>query len=115
MMKDGFAFEAHPQNTLARFSAEYPHNLIGFYIRDFGGLKVHLPTLEQNSGHKFEGDEEWVKSDHSVLSHDLESVYARMYHTIVHNHLQVRFCFANRCIHTELCAIATHESTRVAS
>ncbi len=69
---------------------EYPHRLVGFYIRDFGGLKVHLPTLEASLGLKFEGDKAWVKEGHSVLTDDLESVYARSYHTIVHNHFQVR-------------------------
>jgi siderophore synthetase component len=45
MLEDGVAFEAHPQNTIARFSLASPHQLRGFVIRDFGGICVHPPTL----------------------------------------------------------------------
>jgi siderophore synthetase component len=41
ILEDGVAFEAHPQNTIARFSLAAPHELRGFVIRDFGGLHVH--------------------------------------------------------------------------
>ena len=88
-VRSRFAFEAHPQNTVARFSATSPHELVGFYVRDFGGLKVHMPTLEESTGVKYENDLEFVKLGHSVLSSEVSDVYTRMYHTIVHNHLQV--------------------------
>ncbi len=49
MLQDGVAFEAHPQNAVARFSLAPPHELRGFIIRDFGGLRVHPPTLLASS------------------------------------------------------------------
>ena len=83
MLEDGVAFEAHPQNTVARFSLEAPHELRGFVIRDFGGLRVHPPTLLKSTGVTLD-----VVPGHSIVADTLDDVYVRMYHTIFHNHLQ---------------------------
>jgi siderophore synthetase component len=48
-LKNGVAFEAHGQNTLARFDKK-TGQLKGFVIRDFGGIKVHRPTLLKTAG-----------------------------------------------------------------
>jgi hypothetical protein len=83
MLQDGVAFEAHPQNTVARFSLAPPHELRGFIIRDFGGLRVHPPTLLASTGVALD-----VMSGHSIVAETLDDVYTRMYHTMFHNHLQ---------------------------
>jgi Ferric iron reductase FhuF-like transporter len=83
MLQDGVAFEAHPQNTVARFSLSEPHELRGFIIRDFGGLRVHPPTLLASTGVALD-----VMPGHSIVGETLDDVYARMYHTMFHNHLQ---------------------------
>ncbi|KAI0300834.1 IucC family-domain-containing protein [Russula brevipes] len=83
MMRDGVAFEAHPQNTVARFSLAAPHELRGFVIRDFGGLRVHPPTLLASTGVALD-----VLPGHSIVAETLDDVYTRMYHTVFHNHLQ---------------------------
>jgi siderophore synthetase component len=83
MLQDGVAFEAHPQNTVARFSLAPPHELRGFVIRDFGGLRVHPPTLLASTGVALD-----VVSGHSIVAETLDDVYTRMYHTMIHNHLQ---------------------------
>jgi siderophore synthetase component len=83
MLEDGVAFEAHPQNTIARFSLAPPHELRGFVIRDFGGLRVHPPTLLTSTGVALD-----VVPGHSIVADTLDDVYARMYHTMFHNHLQ---------------------------
>lgn len=83
MLQDGVAFEAHPQNTVARFSLAPPHELRGFIIRDFGGLRVHPPTLLASTGVALD-----VVSGHSIVAETLDDVYTRMYHTMIHNHLQ---------------------------
>jgi siderophore synthetase component len=83
MLQDGVAFEAHPQNTVARFSLAPPHELRGFIIRDFGGLRVHPPTLLASTGVPLD-----VVSGHSIVAETLDDVYTRMYHTMIHNHLQ---------------------------
>ncbi|SRR6266851_2679893 len=83
MLQDGVAFEAHPQNTIARFSLVAPHELLGFVIRDFGGLRVHPPTLLASTGVALD-----FEPGHSIVGETLDDVYKRMYHTIIHNHLQ---------------------------
>ena len=83
MLEDGVAFEAHPQNTVARFSLAPPHELRGFVIRDFGGLRVHPPTLLKSTGVTLD-----VVPGHSIIADTIDDVYARMYHTMFHNHLQ---------------------------
>jgi siderophore synthetase component len=83
MLQDGVAFEAHPQNTVARFSLVAPHELRGFIIRDFGGLRVHPPTLLASTGVALD-----VIPGHSIVAETLDDVYTRMYHTVIHNHLQ---------------------------
>ncbi len=83
MLQDGVAFEAHPQNAVARFSLAPPHELRGFIIRDFGGLRVHPPTLLASTGVTLD-----VAPGHSIVAETLDDVYTRMYHTMIHNHLQ---------------------------
>jgi Ferric iron reductase FhuF-like transporter len=83
MLEDGVAFEAHPQNTVARFSLAAPHELRGFIIRDFGGIRVHPPTLLASTGVTLD-----VHPGHSIVAETLDDVYTRMYHTMYHNHLQ---------------------------
>ena len=44
LFKYGICLEAHGQNICARFSLS-TSELTGFAYRDFGGLKIHMPTL----------------------------------------------------------------------
>ncbi|KAJ1886070.1 hypothetical protein LPJ66_009811, partial [Kickxella alabastrina] len=48
LMTHAFAFEAHQQNTLVRVSATTGIP-VGFVIRDFGGIMVHMPTFSEAS------------------------------------------------------------------
>ncbi|EKM78594.1 hypothetical protein AGABI1DRAFT_121041 [Agaricus bisporus var. burnettii JB137-S8] len=82
VLKNGVAFECHPQNCLARFDLK-TKELKGFIIRDFGGLRIHPPTLYESTGVELD-----FLSGHSIIADDLEDVYTRMYHTVFHNHLQ---------------------------
>ncbi|KAI0321791.1 IucC family-domain-containing protein [Amylostereum chailletii] len=83
MLHNGVGFEAHPQNTVARFSLASPPKLLGFIIRDFGGLRVHPETLRASTGVELD-----VAPNHSIIADSMDDVYTRMYHTVVHNHLQ---------------------------
>ena len=83
MLEDGVSFEAHSQNTVARFSLAPPHELLGFVIRDFGGLRVHPPTLLKSTGVTLD-----VVPGHSIIADTLDEVYARLHHTLFRNHLQ---------------------------
>ncbi|KXN81323.1 hypothetical protein AN958_05178 [Leucoagaricus sp. SymC.cos] len=82
VLKNGVAFECHPQNCVARFDLK-TKELKGFIIRDFGGLKIHPLTLRETTGVELD-----VIAGHSIISEDLDAVYARMYHTVFHNHFQ---------------------------
>lgn len=82
VIHNGVAFECHPQNCVARFDAK-TKELKGFIIRDFGGIRVHPPTLKETTG----VDIDFIEG-HSIIAPDLDDVYTRMYHTVFHNHLQ---------------------------
>ncbi|TFK28165.1 hypothetical protein FA15DRAFT_584786 [Coprinopsis marcescibilis] len=82
VLYNGVGFECHPQNCVARFDIQ-TKELIGFIIRDFGGIRVHPPTLKETTG----VDIDFIEG-HSIISPDLDDVYTRMYHTVFHNHLQ---------------------------
>ncbi len=82
MIHNGVAFECHPQNCVARFDLQ-TKELKGFIVRDFGGLRIHPPTLKATTGVELD-----FLDGHSVIAETLDDVYTRMYHTIFHNHLQ---------------------------
>ncbi|KAL0954601.1 hypothetical protein HGRIS_003561 [Hohenbuehelia grisea] len=82
VIHNGVAFECHPQNCVARFDLQ-TKELRGFIIRDFGGIRVHPETLKATTG----VDLDFLEG-HSIIAEDLNDVYTRMYHTVIHNHLQ---------------------------
>lgn len=93
MLHNGVGFEAHPQNTILRVSldpsAGPQHRLLGFIIRDFGGLRIHTPTLLESTHPNITAPiDEIITPGHSILAETLDDVYTRMYHTVVHNHFQ---------------------------
>jgi siderophore synthetase component len=86
MIVDGVGFEAHPQNTLIRISLNAkPPRILGFVIRDFGGIRVHPETLLKSTGVELAS---YAMPGHSVIASTIEDVYVRMYHTVFHNHFQ---------------------------
>ncbi|KAJ7220103.1 IucC family-domain-containing protein [Mycena pura] len=82
VLHNGVAFECHPQNCVARFDMT-TKELKGFIIRDFGGLRVHRESLRASTGVELD-----FLEGHSIIAEDRDDVYARMYHTVMHNHLQ---------------------------
>lgn len=54
---NGFSFEAHLQNVLARFDSK-SGELVGFVVRDFGGIKHHQDTLFESIGERVDVLEE---------------------------------------------------------
>lgn len=79
---NGVAFEAHGQNMLARFDRE-TGELTGFAMCDFGGIKVHRPTLQRSCGAKLD-----VLPDSAVVAHSLNDAYKVLYHTLIQMHFQ---------------------------
>ncbi|KAG6888931.1 hypothetical protein C0995_004944 [Termitomyces sp. Mi166 len=82
LINNGVAFEAHAQNVLARFDVS-TGELIGFVVRDLGGLRVHPETLRLSTGVDF-----YFLPGHCVATETLEEIYPKFYHTFVHNHIQ---------------------------
>lgn len=78
---NGVSLEAHSQNILARFDMS-SKTLVGFAYRDFGGLKLHTPTLSQ------QGYE--VKSSPPgslIFTEDMRELWENCHHTLFQNHL----------------------------
>jgi len=89
LLHNGVAFEAHPQNTLLRLSRS-TLTPTGFVMRDLGGLRVHPATLaasttDTDTG---SGSEFAFLPGHCVVTSTREEAAKKLYHTLVHNHLQ---------------------------
>ncbi|KAI9320739.1 IucC family-domain-containing protein [Dichotomocladium elegans] len=82
LITNGVAFEAHGQNTIARFDRK-TGELKGFAIRDFGGIKVHNETLKRSCGVEID-----VLPDSHVVAASMEDCYKLIYHTLFHSHFQ---------------------------
>ena len=82
LINNGVAFEAHAQNVLARFEIS-TGKLIGFVVRDLGGIRVHPETLARSIGVGFH-----FLPGHCVATTTLVETYPKFYHTFVHNHIQ---------------------------
>ncbi|KAF5334269.1 hypothetical protein D9758_015548 [Tetrapyrgos nigripes] len=82
LMHNGVAFEAHAQNVLARFDVQ-KKELLGFVVRDLGGLRIHPDTLNKSLGTNFV-----FLDGHCVATASVEEAYPKFYHTLFHNHLQ---------------------------
>ncbi|KAJ1646067.1 hypothetical protein J3B02_001584 [Coemansia erecta] len=77
IMNHGFAFEAHPQNSLLRIDAE-TGVVKGFIVRDFGGVKVHREAFTSSTGAVID-----MLPDSCTDAKSLYEVYDLAYHTLV--------------------------------
>ena len=82
MLLNVLAFESHPQNTLVRISRS-SRRVLGFVMRDLGGLRVHAETLRASTHTDFE-----FLPGHCVVTASLQEAAKKLYHTLVFNHLQ---------------------------
>jgi len=85
---NGLAFEAHPQNTLVRISVSpgAKPRVLGFVMRDLGGIRVHPPTLLSSTNTPQEAFQ--YLPNHVIVTKTREAAAARLYNTLVQNHLQ---------------------------
>ncbi|CAB4374654.1 unnamed protein product [Rhizophagus irregularis] len=74
---NGFSFEAHLQNVLARFDSK-SGELVGFVVRDFGGIKHHQDTLFESIGERVD-----VLEESFTEAKDFPEVYKILYHTLI--------------------------------
>ena len=84
---NGLAFEAHPQNTLVRISdsSDTRPRVLGFVMRDLGGIRVHPPTLLSSTNTPQEAFQ--YLSNHCIVTKTREAAAARLYNTLIQNHL----------------------------
>ncbi|CAF1187803.1 unnamed protein product [Adineta steineri] len=81
MLEHGFCFEAHGQNTLARFD-RHTGQLIGFAIRDFGGIRIHREQFESTTPFKLD-----VLPGSCIVTDDIMEVYMKLFHCFIQNHM----------------------------
>ncbi|KAJ2558372.1 hypothetical protein EV175_000819 [Coemansia sp. RSA 1933] len=81
IMNHGFAFEAHPQNSLLRVDAE-SGDIRGFIVRDFGGVKVHGETFRKSTGAYID-----MLPDSCTDAQSMYEVYDLAYHTLIQTQL----------------------------
>lgn len=80
-MLAGLSFEAHAQNSLLVYSTDA--QLIGFAIRDFGGIKIHPRMIMEKVGLDIK-----VMEGSAILAKDEEEVYGNFLHSGIECHLQ---------------------------
>src|SRR6266446_101991 len=71
---------SHPCFTMASPFTLTPS---GFIMRDLGGLRVHPATLSTSTGCEFA-----FLPGHCVVTSTPEDAAKKLYHTLIHNHLQ---------------------------
>ncbi|OQE21277.1 hypothetical protein PENSTE_c012G04829 [Penicillium steckii] len=77
----GIGVEAHGQNLVARVCRE-TGEVKGFAVRDFGGIRLHVPTLKQK-GVDFSS----IPSGSAVMTDNLHNVWSKVHHAVVQNHI----------------------------
>ena len=75
LLDRGIALEAHGQNLLVRFRGG---QLVGFAVRDFGGVRIHRPTLQEPLE---------LLEDSATDAATIEEVWAKLHHALFQMHL----------------------------
>jgi siderophore synthetase component len=81
LLKHGICLEAHGQNMVARINLK-TKTITGFAVRDFGGLRLHMPTLH-NQGYRLDA----VMPGSAITTNDIHDVWSKAHHTIFQSHL----------------------------
>jgi siderophore synthetase component len=85
----GIALELHTQNTLAHV---LDGRLLGIWVRDLGGIRIHTPRLSDAPGIPAPS----FAADSFILTDDLDEVRGKLEHTLFHAHLNGLFATAGR-------------------
>ncbi|KAI1850686.1 hypothetical protein JX266_003968 [Neoarthrinium moseri] len=81
LVKYGIGLEAHGQNIVARI-CQQTNRVKGFAVRDFGGIRLHVPTLE-----RFSVDFSSLPPGGAILTHDMHKVWSKVHHSLLQNHV----------------------------
>lgn len=77
----GIGLEAHSQNVVVRVCLR-TKNIKGFAFRDFGGTRLHKPTLES-----LRCDLSSIPSNGATITHDLPVVWNKVHHSLLQSHV----------------------------
>ncbi|KAL3472534.1 ferric iron reductase FhuF-like transporter-domain-containing protein [Aspergillus californicus] len=81
LVKHGIGLEAHGQNICVRICRK-TLDIKGFAVRDFGGIRLHMPTL-RSQGH----DIYTIPPGAATMTEDLHGVWSKVHHSLFQNHL----------------------------
>jgi siderophore synthetase component len=77
----GIGLESHGQNLVARICRRTAE-IKGFIVRDFGGVRLHVPTLH-SQGIKFDS----MPAGGATLTDHLQNVRNKVHHALLQNHV----------------------------
>ncbi|KAF4231520.1 hypothetical protein CNMCM8980_005309 [Aspergillus fumigatiaffinis] len=81
LLNHGIGLELHGQNLIARVCLQ-TGDIKGFAVRDFGGIRLHIPTLQQY-GVKLGS----LLLGSATMTDDLHNVWSKVHHSMLQNHV----------------------------
>jgi siderophore synthetase component len=81
LVDHGIGLEAHGQNICVRICRR-TKDIKGFAVRDFGGIRLHMPTL-RSQGY----DIHTIPPGAATMTEDLHDVWSKVHHSLFQNHL----------------------------
>ncbi|KAJ5175036.1 IucC family-domain-containing protein [Penicillium canariense] len=81
LVQYGIGLEGHGQNLVARICLQ-TGRIKGFAVRDFGGIRMHVPTLRDH-GVAFDS----LPSGSATLTDNLQNVWSKVHHSLLQNHV----------------------------
>ncbi|KAF8534144.1 ferric iron reductase FhuF-like transporter-domain-containing protein, partial [Trichophaea hybrida] len=81
LVRYGICLESHGQNILVRLHLD-TGAIVGFAVRDLGGVRIHVPTLHKNGY-----DLKTALPGSSILTDDLHEVWSKAHHTLIQNNM----------------------------
>ncbi|KAK6829130.1 hypothetical protein RU639_003328 [Aspergillus parasiticus] len=81
LVQYGIGLEGHGQNLVVRVCRQ-TGQIKGFAVRDFGGVRMHVPTLN-NHGVKFDS----LPRGGATLTDNLDNVWSKVHHSLLQNHV----------------------------
>ncbi|KAJ5757131.1 uncharacterized protein N7511_007313 [Penicillium nucicola] len=82
LLQYGIALKAHGQNIVVRVCRQ-TGDIKGFAVRDFGGIRLHVPTLREYCG----GGLDAIPSGSAVLTSNLHNAWSKVHHSLLQNHV----------------------------
>ncbi|KAL2811266.1 hypothetical protein BJX63DRAFT_444294 [Aspergillus granulosus] len=81
LVDHGIGLEAHGQNICVRICRK-TRAIKGFAVRDFGGIRLHMPTLRAQGY-----DLHTIPPGAATMTDDLHDVWSKVHHSLFQNHI----------------------------